>query len=342
MLVATSSAGLDPEWLPCIPQQFAEDPIPTRKQAEESIGCLGRFAVKGFDGPRIALSPDGRSLFVGESQGRLLCWDLNSGNLRWEISNASSNWICSVSISRQGDRVAVACGDGLIRVFDASSGRLQVEAKGHLLSVYGVDWSPDGHWLVSGGRDGLRVWDAQTGACSQHRGGKDDDAIFGVNWSPKGRFVAACGANEVVPIWDVESWDVSRCFSGKKQQILCVNWAPDGQRLLGGSRDRLVRSWDISSDDCAVFRGHKNYINDVTWSPDGQCIASASDDRTVRVWDVATQEELARFEAPENNACSLAWAPTGGFLVSSHYGSCVRFWDVRQYVKQKSVTVGGP
>jgi WD40 repeat protein len=64
-----------------------------------------------------------------------------------------------LEFSADGSRLATANGDGSIRLYDADTGRQQLELRGHAGSVANVSFSPDGRWLASYGAEGtVRVW----------------------------------------------------------------------------------------------------------------------------------------------------------------------------------------
>ena len=51
------------------------------------------------------------------------------------------------------------------RLWDVDKGTEVRRFLGHLGVIYGVDFSPDGRYILSGGADGTaRLWDVQTGA----------------------------------------------------------------------------------------------------------------------------------------------------------------------------------
>ena len=62
-------------------------------------------------------------------------------------------------------RVALACSDGCVRVFNAGTRRLELTFEEHASAVSEVSWSADGKWIASCERSPGRilVWEAETG-----------------------------------------------------------------------------------------------------------------------------------------------------------------------------------
>src|SRR5262249_702170 len=69
-----------------------------------------------------------------------------------------------LAFSPDGTRLATASLDGTARVWDARTGALALELKGHVGAVSGVAFSPDGTRLATAAWDNTaRVWDARSG-----------------------------------------------------------------------------------------------------------------------------------------------------------------------------------
>ena len=72
--------------------------------------------------------------------------------------------ISSVAFSDDGTRIVSGSDDDSVLVWDASTGLLLKELKGHTDWVNSVAFSSDGTRIVSGSVDrSVRVWDASTG-----------------------------------------------------------------------------------------------------------------------------------------------------------------------------------
>ena len=66
-----------------------------------------------------------------------------------------------IKTSPNGDRIAVACADGSVRMYDIDL-NLIGKYKEHTNAVTTIDFSSDGNYLVSGGKDhSLIIWDVK-------------------------------------------------------------------------------------------------------------------------------------------------------------------------------------
>ena len=69
--------------------------------------------------------------------------------------------VYGLSFNPDGARLACACANNTIRLWDLATRQVVAELHGHKDYVHQVAWSPDGTRLVSGSGDKtLRVWDS--------------------------------------------------------------------------------------------------------------------------------------------------------------------------------------
>jgi len=70
------------------------------------------------------------------------------------------NRVYRLAFTPDGTRLATACGDNTIRLWNVASLQEVCELRGHDAYVHAVAFSPDGTWLASASGDfTVRVWD---------------------------------------------------------------------------------------------------------------------------------------------------------------------------------------
>ena len=87
-----------------------------------------------------------------------------SGKLQ-RVFTIGSDIVHDVAFSPDAGRIAVACSDATVRIYDVASGELLREVASHLDWVLSVAWSDDGLKLATASRDKMaKVFGAQSGA----------------------------------------------------------------------------------------------------------------------------------------------------------------------------------
>ena len=159
--------------------------------------------------PRVAYSPDGRTLVTLTSSYRVIVRDASTGALRFPPLNPVSNvGPCrAVAFSPDSRFLATAVNsEDTLQVWDLFTGKPAGPAMPHPNSGYGtcsVDFSPDGERLLTAHTDHrLRLWDWRSGKLvvppMQNR-----NSLYEARFTPDGRYAVAAVRHGGVSIWDL-------------------------------------------------------------------------------------------------------------------------------------------
>ncbi|MEO6001682.1 MAG: protein kinase [Opitutus sp.] len=100
----------------------------------------------------IAMSPDGRVMFVGLPQGGVEAWDLATRQRRLNFA-AHKLPVTSLAVSPDGRYLATGSLDNSTKLWDAATGRFVVSFGGHNRPVWALAFSADGNTLAAGSCD---------------------------------------------------------------------------------------------------------------------------------------------------------------------------------------------
>jgi WD40 repeat protein len=107
----------------------------------------------------VAFSPDGKTLAIGNSNGRLKLWETETGQEVRELGGHLT-FVSGLSFSPNGRFLASSSFDLQVKIWDVASGSQLGLIKGFDRQVNDVAFSPDGGWLAAVDQDGLvRIWD---------------------------------------------------------------------------------------------------------------------------------------------------------------------------------------
>jgi eukaryotic-like serine/threonine-protein kinase len=287
------------------------------------------LTLKDGGGNAVAFSPDGKRIAGGSK-----VWDAQTGQDLLSLKG-HTDWVHCVAFSADGNHLASASGDNLLKVWDAQTGRELVTFKGHS-GIRNVAFSPDGKRLSSGSSDGtVKVWDAQTGQELLTFKGHTSD-VWSVAFSPDGTKLASGSNDGTVKVWDATASPEARTISGPTGGFSGVDFSPDGKRLASGSGtwdatkkahvSGEVKVWDTQSgQELVTVKGLVAGVNNVAFSPDGKRMAGATADKTVKVWDAQSGQELLALEG----GFSVIFSPDGKRLAGTSDDNTVKLWDAQ-------------
>ncbi|QEL16410.1 WD40 domain-containing protein [Limnoglobus roseus] len=156
------------------------------------------------------------------------------------------NGVRSLAWSPQGDRLASAGWDRLVKLWNPDGVAVAPAMKGHTSWVFGLAWNPTGTQLASAGTDRIVIiWDAKTGGRFQTLRGHND-FVDAVAWSPDGSRVATASIDNSVRVWVPETGAEAFALRGNSVMFHDVSWRPDGTQLAAAGSDGRVWVWDAT------------------------------------------------------------------------------------------------
>lgn len=210
--------------------------------------------------------------------------------------------------------VASASQDGVIKVWEASTGRQMFEVTG-IQPFSMLTFSPDGKWL----------------AASQ-------GVIPSYGWISY-RMGVETHPSDVI-LWSVATGKEAMRFK-HDGWVSSVAFSPDSIQLLTAGEEAIARIWDIASGKELRRVSHGNRINRAIFSPDGALVASVESclppqstfgggyecKPVLKVWETATGKE--RWQTVLNGwwAAELLFTPDGRYIatsISDFYHGCAR------------------
>ncbi|MEX1024546.1 MAG: protein kinase [Planctomycetota bacterium] len=285
---------------------------------------LPRDLAPGELRTRVAWVGDGSRFVTGDSTGAIELWQLDGALVGTFDDHAAR----ISAIAAQGDSVATASEDGVVRLHQLSDRRSRV-LRGHEKGVSHLCFLPNGEGLLSVDTGGnLRRWDDYgDGATSMFQA--DLERASDAALLADGKRVVVGGSDGFLGLYELETGARLRVYRGHEEtsNVTSVALDADGSTLLSGGSDKTARLWDVETGDLiAIFRGHSKLVSSVVLSADGTRAYTGSSDETVRQWNCRTGEELAVLEAGDSRVYELALSHDGRYLAAA--GREVFVWEL--------------
>ncbi|WP_422923369.1 WD40 repeat domain-containing serine/threonine protein kinase [Singulisphaera sp. PoT] len=235
--------------------------------------------------PRVAISPDGRTLAATGSGSSIGLWDAEDGATvgRLEIEGGRFH---RLAFSPDGRTLALAGSDGGLALWDVGNGMVRArEQAGQFIGA--LAYAPDGRGVATGGLDGtVTLRDAES-LERLHSFRAQSTHVNALAFSPRGGLLATSGDGcETVRVWDANAGRLLATLPGHARGVPALAFSPDGSILAAATGGGMVHLWDSRNwIAISVLEGPKSWLGAIAFSPDGRSLAAAGDDRMLRIWD---------------------------------------------------------
>ncbi len=282
----------------------------------------------------MAISPDGRSIAAGGSDGSAQVWDARTGAVQLRLPRREKMPYRDLLYFSDGRTLAAAIASAYVPLYDTSrrTGKRVLRDPGQQARpAWSLALTPGERFLIAAigvqGEPGTApIWDVSTGQLRTVLRGHSD-YVRAVAVSPDGQGLATGSGDETIKLWDFASGCELVTLAGHRGQVFCLAFEPSGLVLASGSEDHTIRLWDIRQrNQAATLEGHAAAVHSVAFSPDGTRLASASRDGAIFLWDVATRRKLGSLIGHTMRVNQVKFFPDGKTLVSASVDRTIRFW----------------
>ena len=257
--------------------------------------------------------------------------------------------VASLAFSSDGALLASGGMDGVVRVWDASTGACLQTLEGPGDAVEWVRWHPRGAVLLAGSADcSVWMWAARSGSWMGTFAGHGG-AVTAGGFTPDGKLAVTVGEDAALKVWDPKKGECVLSVQGHpfhEEAAVCLALAPDGATALTGSQDGTAKIVALATgrvgatlapeplkagagaeeDEEEMVPGG---IECVAWVPalPGVAVTGGLDGRLI-AWDAAAANPRAICAHPDG-ITRLAVHASRPIVVTACLDGRVRAWDVR-------------
>lgn len=282
----------------------------------------------------LAAQPDGKLLAVATWGAGLRLREGSTGQELPGFADCPRN-VRSVATSADGHRIAAACDDATVRVWEFA-GRQPLHVFKVESTAASVVFAPDGQSLfVAGHALEVTRWDLTSGAReSLPLATTHANPVLDLDISQDGRMLVAAGHSKTshsnAYFWLIGAPKPTRGLKRLHDagHVPCVAVSPDSQLIAAAHPDGTIALFPTKEK--AVERylpGHAHAMSSSAWSQDGSVVVEARSDFTIRVLDAITLQERTQLRGHTGSITSLAVSADGGVVVSGSLDRTVRIWD---------------
>jgi WD40 repeat protein len=213
--------------------------------------------------------------------------------------------VLCLAFNRDGTLLATGGGEpsrnGELKTWKIPALTLDREFKdAHSDTVFGVDFSRDGHYLASCAADKfVKVFDTSTGKQVRSFEGHTHQ-VLGVSWKADGSLLASAGADNQIKVWNFETGEQQRSIATHTKQVTAIQFLGTSTNIVSASGDKTVRLHQaIDGDNFRTLEGATDYLYSAAATADESVIAAGGEDGVLRVWNGTTGKSLATFAPPK-------------------------------------------
>ncbi|UUO07615.1 protein kinase [Blastopirellula sp. J2-11] len=244
----------------------------------------------------VGFSRDDTEVIAVHSDGMIRRWNVVDGK---KIGQWTTSCKDVTSAALGDDKLAIACRDASLTIFDWKTGKPTAEGK---LDSAALDMTWANQWedrWIAGCVDGqLRIVSGETAQQVGKPFGKHSGSYLGVAIDADGKRLAAVSSDRKVRVWlevDLAAEKIGEPLTheGHSAEVNSVAFSADGRRLVTGSSDSMVIVWYVDRPDkdkpslmreIMPLRGHQKGIRAIKFSPQRTDLMTAGDDGRATIW----------------------------------------------------------
>ena len=284
----------------------------------------------------LAVAPDGKqAVIVSAGRGAQL-WNLQTGRMEFGFQSAARSPTCA-DFSSDGRFIATAGHDGLIRIWNRTSGKLEKTIPAHR-TVMAIAFVPGGRLIASAGGDRqIKLWDADTIELKGVLNRRRIRPVSAIKITPDGNTLFAAGLH--LECWNLATRKLRRAIPATLGLHYALSVSRDGKRLATAGSDQQITIRDTKTlRALTTVRGISETVFSLDFSFDGERIASGGADGSVKIWNTQTGRRIATLNGHSCRIAGVGFQSQDNTLISLGSSGQIKLWDASAAEREAVLT----
>jgi WD40 repeat protein len=192
---------------------------------------------------------NGKAL-IALGDGVIVVMDIATFSVQKHIKIADKS-IRSIAVNPLTSEFAAGDSNHRIHIFGLDDFQLKRSIQSHINSVFSVQYSPDGRFLFTMGRDAhVKVWDVMQNYDLIKSIPAHMYAVNHLSFSPDGKYFATCSMDKSIKLWETADLRLKKIIdrsrlAGHATSVNKLLWTNYENQLISCSDDRMISVWEV-------------------------------------------------------------------------------------------------
>lgn len=294
----------------------------------DDYSLAASWSVAARKAKGVSLSADGRRIAVGDEDGGVRIWRLNSTDSPVNFRGHSQQ-VWAIAFSPNGKLLATGDRHGKIRLWNSHNGRVLHELDTGMGAAWSVVFSTDNNTLLVASESGISRWQVSDGVLIDTIP-EAGNALTRMAISPDRLLAATSLSSGLIRVWELASGKLLQTIVADDDVIWSVAFSPDGRTLAAASGSESVLLFSVM-DGALIARltGHSGGATNIGFLADGATLVATDRQGGVHWWDLHTSRRLAAPWAGHGKSIwSMSVHPDGTQVATAGDDGKVRLWNV--------------